>query len=93
MWSNYPLERLNVAPRSALASAVIKRRTNVDRIIPNDAAIVELVGCQRLERKEAWQLERRRFFLKVTIAKIPEPEEALDLADGDPSAQPAASTS
>ena len=45
--------------------------------------------CQSLlEQQEEWQLERRRFFSEATMAKIPEPEEALELADGDPSAQP-----
>ena len=84
IWSTNPLERLNKE---------IKRRTNVVGIFPNDAAIVRLVGSQLLEQQEEWQLERRRFFSKATMAKIPEPEEALDLTDADPTAQPAASTS
>jgi putative transposase len=42
---------------------------------------------------EEWQLERRRFFSEATMAKIPEPEEPLELTDADPTAQPAASTS
>ena len=29
------------------------------------------------------QLERRRFFSEATMAKIPEPEEALELSDGE----------
>jgi len=72
---------------------VIKRRTNVVGIFPNDAAIVWLVGAQLLEQQEEWQLERRRFFSEATMVKIPEPDEALELADADPTAQPAASTS
>jgi hypothetical protein len=32
--------------------------------------------------QEEWQLERRRFFSEATMAKIPEPDEALELADG-----------
>ena len=52
-------------------------------IFPNDAAIVRLVGAQLLEQQEEWQLERRRFFSEATMAKIPEPEEALEHADGD----------
>ena len=52
-----------------------------------------LVGSQLLEQQEEWQLERRRFFSEATMAKIPEPEEALDLIDGEPTAQPALSTS
>jgi putative transposase len=52
-----------------------------------------LVGSQLLEQQEEWQLERRRFFSEATIAKIPKPEEALELTDADPTAQPAAITS
>ena len=74
VWSTNPLERLNKE---------IKRRTNVVGIFPNDAAIVRLVGAQLLEQQEEWQLERRRFFSEATMAKIPEPEEALEFADGE----------
>ena len=52
-------------------------------IFPNDASIVRLVGAQLLEQQEEWQLERRRFFSEATMAKIPEPEEALELSDGE----------
>ncbi len=38
-------------------------------IVPNDAAIVRLVGSQLLEQEEEWQLERRRFFSEATKAK------------------------
>ena len=74
VWSTNPLERLNKES---------KRRTNVVGIFPNDAAIVRLVGSQLLEQQEEWQLERRRFFSEATMAKILEPEKALELADGE----------
>jgi putative transposase len=74
-WSTNPLERLNKE---------IKRRTNVVGIFPNDPAIVRLVGSQLLEQQEEWQLERRRFFSEATMAKIPEPEEPLELPVADP---------
>ena len=74
VWSTNPLERLNKE---------IKRRTNVVGIFPNDAAITRLVGSQLLEQQEEWQLERRRFFSEATMAKIPEPDEALELSDGE----------
>ncbi len=61
VWSTNPLEHLN---------KVIKRRTNVVGIFPNDAAIVRLVGAQLLEQQEEWQLERRRFFSEATMAKV-----------------------
>jgi putative transposase len=81
IWSTNPLERLNKE---------IKRRTNVVGIFPNDAAIVRLVGSQLQEQQEEWQLERRRFFSEATMAKIPEPEEPLELMGGDQAEQAAA---
>ena len=36
---------------------------------------------------DASQLERRRFFSEATMAKIPQPEELLELTDGVPSDQ------
>jgi putative transposase len=84
VWSTNPLERLNKE---------IKRRTNVVGIFPNDAAIVRLVGSQLLEQQEEWQLERRRFFSEATMAKIPEPDEPLELADGEGAEQAAGSLS
>jgi putative transposase len=93
IWSTNPLERLNVAPQGALGSTVIKRRTNVVGIFANDAAIVRLMGSKLLEQQEKWQLEHRRFISEGTMAKIPETEEALELTDADPTAQPAARTS
>ena len=65
----------------------IKRRTNVVGIFPNDAAITRLVGSQLLEQQEEWQLERRRFFSEATMAKISEPEEPLELMNGDQAEQ------
>jgi len=44
---------------------------------------MRVVGSQLLEQQEEWQLERRRFFSEATMAKIPEPEEALELSDGE----------
>ena len=46
--------------------------------------------AQDLEQQEEWQLERRRFFSETTMAKIPEPEEPLELTNGDAAGQPAA---
>ena len=62
-------------------------------IFPNDAAIVRLVGAQLLEQQEEWQLERRRFFSEATMAKIPEPDEALELTDGEDAEQAAGTLS
>ena len=59
-------------------------------IFPNDSAIVRLVSSQLQEQQEEWQLERRRFFSEATMAKIPEPEEPLELMGGDQAEQAAA---
>ena len=62
----------------------MKRRTNVVGILPNDAAIVQLMSSQLLGQQEEWQLGRRRFYSEATMAKIPETEETLELNDADP---------
>ena len=62
-------------------------------IFPNDAYIVRLVGSRLLEQQEEWQLERLRFFSEATMAKIPEPEEPLELTDDDAADQPATAIS
>ena len=46
------LERVKVAPRRALGSAVSKRRTNVVGIFPNNASITHLLGAMLLEQHE-----------------------------------------
>lgn len=62
------------------AKRTIKRRTNSVGIIPNDIAIIRLVGSQLLEQQvEKWQLEGRRFFSVAIMAKIPQPEVLIDL--------------
>ena len=68
---------------SASTNKEIKRRTNVVGIFPNNPAIIQLVSSQLLEQQKEWQLERRRFFSDSTMAKIPEPEEPLELPDAD----------
>ena len=62
IWCTNPLERLNVAPVGAFGSAVIKRRTRVVGIFPDDAAIIRLVGTLLLLQQEEWQSDGRRVF-------------------------------
>jgi len=52
------------------AELPIKRRTRVVGIFPNDAAIISLVGALLLEQQEEWQLEGRRVFSELSMAKL-----------------------
>ena len=49
---------------------MIKRRTRVVGIFPNDATIIRLVGALLLEQQEEWQLDGRRAFSEVSMAKV-----------------------
>jgi hypothetical protein len=53
------------------AKRTIKRRTGVVGIVPNDAAIIRLVGALLLEQREEWTLEGRRVFSLLSMAKWP----------------------
>lgn len=57
-WSTNPPERLNQG---------IKRCTNVVDILLNEEVITLLVGRQRQEPQEKWQLECHRFFSEATM--------------------------
>lgn len=68
IWSTNPLERLNKE---------IKRRTRVVGIFPNDAAIIRLVGALLLEQQEEWQLDGRRVFSELSMAKLDKSSDQL----------------
>lgn len=57
--STSPLERLNKD---------IKRRTNVVRIFPNEAAVTLLVGALVLEQNDEWAITRRYMTLETVAA-------------------------
>jgi hypothetical protein len=86
----HDLEHYLLVREVRYAKRTIKLRTNSVGIIPNDVAIIRLVGSQLLEQQvEKWQLEGRRFFSVAIMAKIPQPEVLIDLTIGDPAQQAA----
>ena len=67
---------------------MIKRRTRVVGIFPNDASITSLVGAVLLEQDEHWQLEGRRMFSLDSMAALPPAAEELPAVDLGPAATP-----
>lgn len=59
--STNSLERLN---------GEIKRRTEVVGILPNEAAIIRLVGAILLEQNDEWAVQRARCMTLETIAPL-----------------------
>ena len=56
IWSTNSLERLNKE---------IKSRTRVVGNLPNDGAIINLVGALLLDQQEEWLLDGRRVFSEL----------------------------
>jgi transposase-like protein len=59
--STNPIERLN---------GEIKRRTDVDGIFPNEAAITRLIGVILLQQSDEWATRRARYMTLETIGPV-----------------------
>ena len=61
---------------------MLKRRTRLIGIFPNDASITRLVGAVLLQQDEHWQLKVRRMFSADSMAAIPSLKDLPALDDG-----------
>jgi len=75
VYRHIPKDHWNIVWSTNLVGRVneeSKRRSRLVGNIPNDDAIIRLVGAVLLEQLEHWQLEGRRMFSAENMATIPE---------------------
>ena len=61
IWSTNSLERLN---------AVVKRRTNVVGIFPNDTAALRLITAVVVEQHDEWSVSERRYLSQESMDQL-----------------------
>ena len=59
---------LDVLCDDLIQAAVVKRRTDVVGIFPNQDAITRLIGAILLEQNAEWAVQRARYMTLETIA-------------------------
>lgn len=74
VYRHIPKDHWNIVLSTNLVGRVneeSKRRTRLVGNLPNDDAIIRLVGAVLLEQHEHWQLEGRRMFSLDSMAAMP----------------------